>query len=256
MRNKILFPQTKSSVLSIYERIKMKIQTHSNSSKKIIGLVIVLLATLALCSCAPKVRAEGPSCEVDMNMRVTIDVTDVKPQVVFDQLARNPDCAITVSPFVRKHVTLHVENATVAEVLAKVCSQIGCMYILNGNHLAIKPFTIIDRMKAKQWEEFNREMEQRNRILQSRLPEGMSFEDTQLSAVLEEISKASGLEIKPWKDEGDRKVTIDVSGMTVNDALKAVVRYVNGEGAVLIKLTYRFPRTYGQYWPLGYPPTR
>jgi hypothetical protein len=250
--NKLPFPQTKSSVLPIYERKnKMKSQTHSDSNKKILVLVIVLVATLALSSCASRVRAEGPYCDVDMKMRVTIDVTDVKPQVVFDQLAGEPACAITVSPFLWKHVTLHVENAPVAEVLAKVCSQIRCKYILNGNHLTIKPYTIIDRMKAKQGEEFNMEMEQRNRILQSRLPEGMRFEDVPLSTVLMEISKASCLDIKPWKDEGDRKVTLDVSGMTVNDALKAVVRYVNGEGAVLIKLTYRFPPAYGQHWPGG-----
>jgi hypothetical protein len=179
-------------------------------------------------------------------MRVTIDVTDVKPRVVFDQLAREPDCAISVSPLVWKHVTLHVENATVAEVLASVCPQIGCKYILNENHLTIKPRTIIDKMQANYWEE-------RNGILQSRLPEGMSFEDVPLSTVLEEISKASGLTIKPWKDEGIRKVTIDVSGITVDKALKAVVLYVDGEGAVLIKLWYGFPRAYGQHWLWGYP---
>jgi uncharacterized protein YqfB (UPF0267 family) len=244
MRNKMLFPQTKFSVLTIYER------------KKIIGLVIVILATLVLCSCAPKVQAEGPSCDVDMNMRVTIDVTDVKPQVVFDKLAQNPDCAITVSPFVRKHVTLRVENATVTEVLVKVCRQTGCKYILNRNHLDIKPYTIIDRLKTKQGEQFNMEMEERNTILQSHLPGGMNFQDVPLSRVLEEISKVSGLDIKPWKDEGDRKVTLDVSGMTVDEALKAVLLYVDGEGAVMIKLRYRFPPAYGQHWPWGYPPIR
>ena len=59
-------------------------------------------------------------------------------------------------------------------------------------------------------------------MLQSHLPEGMSFEEVPLSTVLEEISKASGLDIKPWEGEGDRKVTVDVSDMTVNEALKAV----------------------------------
>ena len=78
-----------------------------------IGFLFVLLAALALSSCASKARAEEPSCSADMNMRVTINVTDVKPQVVFDRLARDPDCAITVSPFVWKHVTLQVEDATV-----------------------------------------------------------------------------------------------------------------------------------------------
>jgi hypothetical protein len=106
--------------------------------------------------------------------------------------------------------------------------------------------SIINKMQANYWEE-------RNRILQSRLPEGMSFEEVPLSTVLEEISKASGLHIKPWEGEGDRKVTIDVSGMTVNEALKAVVLYVDGEGVVLIKMG-GFNTSYGQHWLWGYPP--
>jgi hypothetical protein len=257
MKNRMNFSQIKSSVIPINERKnEMNAKTQFKSDKRTLGLVFVLLAALALSSCTSIARAAGPSCSVDMEARVTIDVTDVKPQVVFDQLAQNPDCAISVSPFVRKHVTLRVENATVSEVLASVCSQIGCKYILNGSHLAIKPYTIIDRLKTKQGEQFNMEMEVQNTILQSHLPGGMSFEAVPLSLVLEEISKVSGLDIKPWKDEGDRKVTLDISGMIVDEALKAVLLNVDGEGAVLIKLTYRFPRAYGQYWPWGYPPTR
>jgi hypothetical protein len=107
--------------------------------------------------------------------------------------------------------------------------------------------TINNKMRDNYWAE-------RNRMLQSRLPEGMSFEEVPLSTVLEEISKASGLVIKPWEDEGDRKVTINVSGMTVDEALKAVVRYVDGEGAVLIEQKYFLHHSWGQYWLWGYPP--
>ena len=97
-------------------------------------------------------------------------------------------------------------------------------------------------------------MEERNRILQSRLPEGMSFEEIPLSTVLEEISKASELVIKPWEGESDRKVTIDLGGLTVNEALKAVVRYVDGEGAVLIEQKYYLHHSWGQHWLWDYPP--
>ena len=113
--------------------------------------------------------------------------------------------------------------------------------------LVLSSCTIFDKMQANYWEE-------RNRILQSRLPEGMSFEEVPLSTVLEEISKASGLVIKPWEGEGDRKVTVDVSGMTVDGALKAVVLYVDGEGAVLIEQKYFLHHSWGQYWLWGYPP--
>ena len=97
-------------------------------------------------------------------------------------------------------------------------------------------------------------MEQRERILQSRLPEGMRFEEVPLSSVLEAISKASGLVIKPWEGEGDRKVTVDVSGMTVDEALKAVVLYIDGEGAVMIRQKYFLHHSWGQHWLWGYPP--
>jgi hypothetical protein len=224
----------------------MNTQTHSKIMNKMPGFLLVLLAALALSACSSIAKAAEPSCNVDMRMRVTIEVTDVKPRVLFTQLARELGCDIPVSPFVWKHVTLNVGNATVSEVLAIVCPQIGCKYILNDNHLSIKPFTIFDKMQADYWEK-------RNRILQSNLPEGMVFENVPMSSVLKEISKASGLVIKPWKDEGDRMVSIDVSGMTVNEALKAVVLAVDGEGAVLIKMG-GLNRSYGQHWLWGYPP--
>lgn len=95
-------------------------------------------------------------------------------------------------------------------------------------------------------------MVERRRILGSRLPEGLTFEDASLSDVLEEISKVTGLEFKPWLEEGDRKVTTDVSGMTVEEALKAIVLYVDGEGAVLINQKYFLHHSWGQIWLWGY----
>jgi len=236
-------------------KFHFKFSERSLNMGKTIRFFIFLLAVLTLSSCSTKLQVDESSCNIDMGLRVTIDVTDVSPRVFFDELARELDCDIPVSPFLWKHVTLHVEDATISEVLALAVPQIGAKYILNGNHLAIKPLTIIDKMRAKQWEKFNQSMEERNRILQSRLPEGMSFTDVPLSTVLEEISKASGLEIKPYKDEGERKVTIELSGMTVEEAIKAVLLYVDGEGAVLIKESWLFHHLYGQYWPWGYPPT-
>jgi hypothetical protein len=70
---------------------------------------------------------------------------------------------------------------------------------------------------------------------ETRLPEGMVFENVPMSAVLEEISKASGLELTPMEGEGDRLVTVDVGGMTVTEAIKAIVLYVDGEGHVVVK---------------------
>ncbi len=226
--------------------------THNLIIKFIAGLFLLMLV-LALSACSSKARAEDPSCSIDMGMRVTIHVTDVKLQVVTDQLAIHPDCAITVSPFFFKHVTVEVDDATVSEVIGILCPQIGCKWILNNNHLTIRPYTIIDQWQDNRWVEFNKQMERRNKILQSYLPEGMVFEDVALNSMLKEISKACGLTIKAWEDEGDRKVTMDVSSMTVDEALKAVIRSVDGEGAVLIK-SGGLLGSYGQHWLWGYPP--
>jgi len=241
--------QSKSSVILNKEKeTAMNTQTKSKSMIKMLEFLFGLLAVLVLCSCSPKVQADKSSCHIDMGMRVTIHVTDVKLQVVTDQLATNPDCAITVYPFFYKHVTVNVENATVSQVIGILCPQIKCKWILNENHLTIRPYTIIDKWQDNQWVE----LEQQRAILQSLLPEGMVFENVPLSAVLKKISKACDLTIKAWEDEGNRMVTMDVSGMTVNEALKAVIRYVGGEGAVLIKSGGLFG-SYGQHWPWGYP---
>lgn len=228
----------------------MNIQTKSKSMIKMLGFLFVLLAGIALSSCSSKARAVDPSCNIDMSMRVTIHVTDVKLQVVTDQLATNPDCAITVYPFFYKHVTVNVENATVSQVIGILCTQIKCKWFLNENHLTIRPYTIIDKWQDNKWVD----LEHQRTILQSLLPEGTVFENVPLSAVLKEISKACGLTIKAWEDEGNRMVTMDVSGMTVDEALKAVIRYVDGEGVVLIKSGGLFG-SYGQHWPWGYPPS-
>jgi hypothetical protein len=242
---------TQSSVIPNEEgKNNMNTQIISKSMKKMFGYLLVILAILTLSACTSKAKAAGSSCNIDMGMRVTINVTDVKLQVVTDQLATNPDCAITVYPFFYKHVTVDVENATVSQVIGILCPQIKCKWILNENHLTIRPYTIIDKWQDHKWVE----LEQRRTILQSLLPEGMVFENVPLSAVLKEISKACGLTIKAWEDEGNRMVTMDVSGMTVDESLKAVIRYVDGEGAVLIKSGGLFG-SYGQHWPWGYPPS-
>lgn len=229
----------------------MNTQTRSASIRETMaGFLAIILVVLLLFACSSKTQEDEANCRIDMTMRVTINVTDVKLQVVTDQLATNPDCAITVYPFLYKHVTVNVENATVSQVIGILCPQIKCKWILKENHLTIRPYTIIDKWQDNKWVE----MQQHRTILYGHLPEGMVFENVPLSAVLKEISKACGLTIKAWKDEGDRKVTIDVSGMTVDEALKAVIRYIHGEGAVLIK-SGDLLGSYSQHWPWGYPPS-
>jgi hypothetical protein len=235
---------SKPSVLPNNERRKIM---NTKQKEKTILFVFILLAVLVLSSCSSGDRAASASCSIGKS--VTIDVTDARPREVFDQLSNQLNCRITYYPFFMRTVTVHMENVRASEVIVAVCQQLDAKWIYNvDRRLSIMPLTPIDKTRTHAWEE-------RNRILQSRLPEGMTFEDVPLSSVLEEISKASGLTIMPWKEEGDRKVTIDVSGMTVDEALKAVVLYVDGEGAVLIEQKYSLHHSYGQYWLWGYPPS-
>jgi hypothetical protein len=92
--------------------------------------------------------------------------------------------------------------------------------------------------------EQSRKMGEHSRKLESRLPTGMHFDGTPLKDVLDTIGKAAGLKLRPWKDEGSRKVTIDVGGKTVNEALEAVVRQIDGEGVVM---TRTWAGSWGQY---------
>jgi hypothetical protein len=203
--------------------------------KKKIGFWFVLLVVLVLSSCSSENQADKSSCYVDMGMRVTINVTDVKPKVVFDQLAPEPDCAITVRSGVRQHITLHMEDATVTEVLAAACRQIECKYTFDGQHLFISHLTFLDKLVMRARQRDAQAQDEWQRKFEVHLPEGMRFEDATVSSVLAEISTVSGLEITPWEGEGDRKVTLNLGGMTVDEALEAIVRYIDGEGVVMVK---------------------
>jgi len=205
----------------------MNTQTRSKPMDKTILFFFILFVVLVLSSCSSGDQAASTSCSIDK--RVTIDVTDASPREVFDQLSEQLNCKITVYPFFMHRVTVHMENARASEILIAVCSQLDAKWIYNvGGRLSIMPLTSIDKKRANAWEETNRKFE-------THLPEGMVFENVPMSTVLEEISNASGLELTPMEGEGDRLVTIDVSGMTVQDALEAVVRYVDGEGHVVFK---------------------
>ena len=207
----------------------MNNQARSKSVGRITRFLALFLAVVVLSSCSFAEQADRSSCSVDMDMRVTIDVTDVAPKVVFNQLAPEPDCAITVYPWVRQHLTLHMQNATVAQVLAAACEQIECKYTFDGQHLTISVLNLVDKHKMQAQEEWQRKFE-------VRMPEGMHHDDATVRSVLEEISEVSGLEITAWEGEGDQTVTLDISGMTVDEALKAVVRQIDDcEGVVMVE---------------------
>jgi len=206
----------------------MNTQTNSKSMEKTIQFFFILLAVLVLSSCSAGDRAASTSCSLDK--RVTIDVTDARPREFFDLLSNELNCRITVYPFFMHTVTVHMKNVRASEVLVAVLPQLDAKYIYNvGGRLSIMPLTARDKRNIQAQDEWWKKFE----II---LPQGMRFEDASVNSVLVEISAASGLEITPWDGEGDRKVTLDISGMTVSEALEAVVRQIDDcEGVVLVK---------------------
>ncbi|HSB13623.1 MAG TPA: hypothetical protein VLE22_04140 [Bryobacteraceae bacterium] len=193
----------------------------------------------AVVACLTLVIAAPPptSAQTNLGTRVTIDVTEVAPQKVFELLARSLDCTITVDPAVKKPLTLRVVDMPATDILSMVCQSIKCEYRFDGKNIFVKPLSASRRRQMAL-------MEDHSRKLMSRLPTGMHFDGTPLKDVLDTIAKAAGLKLRPWKDEGGRKVTIDVGGKTVNEALEAVVRQIDGEGVVMMRT---WAGSWGQY---------
>jgi len=113
-------------------------------------------------------------------------------------------------------------------VLPVICQSISCEYRFDGTNVWLKPLSESRRRRTNAIEGYFMKLE-------SRLPQGMRFDGATLASALDAISAASGLELRPYKGEGDRKVTIDVGGKTVNEALEAVVRQIDGEGVVVVR---------------------
>ena len=194
--------------------------------------------------------AASVSAQTSLNKRVTIDVTAVPPRDVVALLARAVGCTMDggadpappaakpqaerqtcrfhVDPAVTQPLTIRLVDVPVDAALGMICQSIPCEYRFDGTNVWLKPLSESRKRMTSAMQDYFRKLE-------SRLPPGMRFDGVTLASVLEAIGKAAGLELKPYKAEGDRRVTLEVGGKTVNEALEAVVRQVNGEGVVMIR---------------------
>jgi hypothetical protein len=191
--------------------------------------------TMTACLTLAVVAALPASARTDLAKRITLDVTDAAPREVFAQLARELDCTITVDGAVKKPITLNAVDMPAGQILATICRGIGCEWRFDGDNLAIKPLSAGRRSYATSTAAVSRQAEERAWKLETRLPAVMRFDGTPLRDVLSTIGKAARLNLRPWKDEGGRKVTIDVGGKTVHEALETVIRHTGGEGVVMVR---------------------
>jgi type II secretory pathway component GspD/PulD (secretin) len=167
--------------------------------------------------------------QTDLGKRVSIDVNTVAPQEVFDSLARSLNCEAAVDPQVQQPVTLRVVNVSARTALSAICESIGCRYRLDGKKLVIEP--LLPKTKDK----VLASRIQASQLLQNLkrpMPQGMRFDNAPLSSVLAAISDASGFEITVEPIEADKKVTVDLSGQTFQEALKKVIELAGTEGVV------------------------
>jgi hypothetical protein len=191
----------------------------------------------AVATCLVLAIAAAPpaSAQTNLGKRITIDVTEVTPQKVFELLAHELNCKITVDRAVKKPLTLRLVDRPASDIIVAICQSIQCEWRFDGKNLFIKPLSAGMRRNAASMKEFSKRMEERSRKFESRLPAGMHFDGTPLQDVLDTIGKTAGLKLRPWKDEGGRKVTVDVGDKTVNEALEAILRQIDGEGVVMLQ---------------------
>jgi len=165
--------------------------------------------------------------QADLGKRVSVDVNAVTPQEAFGSLARSLDCEVSIDPAVQQPVTLRVVNVTARTALSAICESIGCRYRLDGKKLVIEPLSSKAEYSVV---ESRKKADQLLGIFKKPMPQGMRFENAPLSSVLAAISDASGFEITVEPLEADKKVTVDLSGRTIQDALKWVMDSAGGTG--------------------------
>jgi hypothetical protein len=190
------------------------------------------------------------SAQTSLDKRVTIDVTEVAPGQVMELLARavgctfevgsgsmqsiktmlgmKEPCRFFVDPAVTQPLTMRLVNVPVSSVLPMICKSIGCEYRFDGTNVWLKPLS--DRRKRDDAARMAY-----YRKMQAPLPQNMRFVNVTLVNVLKALSAASGMDLEPWKDEGSRLVTIDVSGKALDQALQAIVAQIDGYGYVRVR---------------------
>ena len=165
----------------------------------------------------------------DLGRRITLAVTNASPQHVFGLLAEVLQCRIKVDPGLKTPITLRVVDARIRDILPALSRLIDCEWRFDGTNLFIRPMPESRKRSQHAMDAFEKK-------LKSPLPAGMQFDGLTLKSALGAIGKAAGLKLRPWKGEGDRKVTLDVGGKTVDEALKALIAQIpNAEGVVMIQ---------------------
>jgi len=208
------------------------------------------------------------SAQTNISKRVTIDVSEAAPRHVVELLARAVVCRISddsyllspikkllgieqqcffwLHPAVTQPQTMLLVNVPVSIVLPTISQSIGCEYRFDGTNVWIKPGSKGTKTGRREGgadlrpvgvDSPNREAGRAEfwRTLRTPLPRNLRFTNATFSNVLDALAAVSGMDLEPWKDEGRRLVSIDVSGKPLVDALQAIVTHIDGYGYVRVR---------------------
>ena len=191
------------------------------------------------------------SAQTSLNKRVTIDVTAVPPRDVVALLARAVGCTIGrrirpgaagreapagsrrtcrfhVDPAVTRPLTMRLVDVPVDAALRMICQSIACEYRFDGTNVWLE---------AAVGEPEAHDQRDGGVLPEAREPAaaGHAFRRRDARERARGHREGGRARVEAVQGEGDRKVTLDVGGKTVNEALEAVVRQIDGEGVVMIR---------------------
>jgi len=185
-----------------------------------------LVVPLCLLAQAAPAFAQSPAAK-----KVTLDLNAVAPDAAFKAVGNAIGVTVTVDAAVTTPVDITVRNVSAKTALNAMCESIGCQWTITGGALAVKPITnfavgVVNEGRAIGADKGKASARAQVVLnaLKQKLPADMKFENAPLDEVSRRLSEATGLTVKlTCKDPDVQTLTMDVSNLTLQSALQAMV---------------------------------
>lgn len=199
---------------------------------------IRLLAALTLVAAfAATVQAQDA-----LSTRVSLDLKAVEPATAFNTIASAVGLKVSVDPAVTAPVDIVVRGVRASTALDTICDSIGCGWKVEGGTLKVTPAgaVLLSRTGGTGTKPERETFVRAQTALNTKLPTGLVFTDATLAEVSTRLSAALGLQITIKADgSGPHTLTADLSGQTLQTALKIVVDSVKSDVKGAVSLTMR-----------------
>ena len=185
-----------------------------------------LVLPLCLLAQAAPALAQSPAAK-----KVTLDLNAVAPDAAFKAVGNAIGVTVTVDAAVTTPVDITVRNVSAKTALNAMCESIGCQWTITGGALSVKPITnfavgVVNEGRAIGADKGKASARAQVVLnaLKHKLPADMKFENAPLDEVSRRLSEATGLTVKlTCKDPDVQTLTMDVSNLTLQSALQAMV---------------------------------